>query len=393
MKVLFCHDGPLIKDELNNFYGTSHNNDTFSRYYNIADEQSVIMRVNKLSKTEAEQKLSKITVSPFEVIECPNLSNLKGMLSKKQKANSIIKDQVIKSDFIVARLPSIIGFIALDLAKKLKKPYLVEVVTCPWDAFWNHSFIGKLVAPFMYFATKRRVRDTKYAIYVTNEFLQRRYPTLGKSVNCSNVALNEFDESTLFNRLKKISNLKKGRKLVIGTTAAVDVRFKGQQYIIGALGRLKEQGEEGFEYQIVGGGNQTYLKSISEKYNVTEQVKFLGSLPHNKVFEWLETIDLYAQPSKQEGLPRALIEAMSRAVPAFGARTAGIPELLDGKFIFSNDKNNVDEICNILKSFNKETMLVQANRNYDESKKYDKYIIEERRKKFFEEFKNSSKDK
>jgi hypothetical protein len=34
-------------------------------------------------------------------------------------------------------------------------------------------------------------------------------------------------------------------------------------------------------------------------------------------------------------------------------------------------------------------MTAQSKRNYDESKKYDKEVIEERRKKFFDEFKNS----
>ena len=42
----------------------------------------------------------------------------------------------------------------------------------------------------------------------------------------------------------------------------------------------------------------------------------------------LDTCDIYVQPSLQEGLPRALIEAMSRGCPCIGARTAGIPELL-----------------------------------------------------------------
>ena len=114
-------------------------------------------------------------------------------------------------------------------------------------------------------------------------------------------------------------------------------------------------------------------------------------MPHKKVFDWLETIDIYAQPSRQEGLPRALIEAMSRAVPAFGARTAGIPELLDDKFIFSNTRTNIDELIEILKSFDKATMTVQAKRNYEESKKYDKEVIEERRRNFFEDFKNNIK--
>src|SRR5690625_396249 len=96
---------------------------------------------------------------------------------------------------------------------------------------------------------------------------------------------------------------------------------------------------------------------------------------HNEVFDWLETIDLYAQPSRQEGLPRALIESMSRGVPAFGANTAGIPELLENEFIFSNTKDNIDEICEIIKSYNKRNMKIQAKQKYKESKKDEKKQI------------------
>jgi len=42
----------------------------------------------------------------------------------------------------------------------------------------------------------------------------------------------------------------------------------------------------------------------------------------------LDDVDIYIQPSRQEGLPRALIEAMSRGCPAVGSTAGGIPELL-----------------------------------------------------------------
>ena len=392
MNVLFCHDGPLRKDELNNLYGTAHNDETFSRYYTIADTINVAIRINNILKYDAENQLSKITVPNFNSFEIPNISSLKGTFLNRRKAEKRIEKAVQESDYIVVRLPSVIGFIAFDYAKKINKPCLVEVVACPWDAFWNHSLKGKIVAPFMFKATRQRVRKASHVVYVTNEFLQRRYPTNGESVNCSNVALQEFNNSVLERRIDKINSMRKNDKLIIGTTAAVDVRFKGQQYIIKALGKLKERGITNYEYQLVGGGCQLYLKKLAEKYNVTDQVKFFGSLPHKDIFSWLDTIDIYAQPSKQEGLPRALIEAMSRGLPSLGANTAGIPELLDEKYIFSNSKQNVKEICNLLESLNVKNMKMQAERNYAESLNYDKKKIEIRRNNFFEVFKDFSSD-
>lgn len=390
MKVLFCHDGPLRVDDNNDYYGIAHNDEMFQRYKTIAKDIVVAIRTNKIKKNERTIKLSKINITPFTVYNIPNISSAKGLL--KRKTTKIkIKEAVLQSDYIVARLPSIIGNIAIDYAEKYNKPYLTEVVACPWDAFWNHSTQGKMVAPFMYLATKSRVKNSNYVIYVTNEFLQKRYPTKGKNVNCSNVELTEFSESILEKRIKKIEATNKYNKLIIGTTAAVNVKYKGQQYIIKALGQLKKQGFRNYEYQLVGDGNQSYLKSIAEKYNVTDQVKFLGPMLHKDVFDWLETIDLYTQPSRQEGLPRALIEAMSRGLPSFGANTAGIPELLENEYIFNNNYKNTTEIINILKSFSLCDMKEQAKKNYIESKKYDKKIIDKKRTEFFLNFKESNK--
>ena len=84
----------------------------------------------------------------------------------------------------------------------------------------------------------------------------------------------------------------------------------------------------------------------------------------------LESIDIYIQPSKQEGLPRALIEAMSMGVPALGSTAGGTPELLEEVFIFN--KGDPAEIADrILKLNVKEVLLEQAKRNYYYVEKYN----------------------
>jgi len=383
-KTVFAHDHIFYRDG-DTFYSTGGlSKEVLERYTEVFGHVSVISRQRAIEG----KKLTAANAENVNFIPIPDFKSIKKCY-RIIGAKSIIEKEVSGSDLVIARLPSSIGNIAVKYAKKHEIPYLIEIVACPWDALWNHSITGKIVAPLSFFKLKKTAKNAPFVLYVTNEFLQKRYPTDGKSVNCSNVALVEFDDRVLEQRLKIIESM--GKKVVLGTAAAVDVRHKGQQYIIKALGKLKREGIENFEYQLVGDGDRAYLESIAEKNDLSDRVRFLGTMPHSKVFEWLDTIDLYVQPSRQEGLPRALIEAMSRGVPSFGARTAGIPELIDDKHIFSNTKSNIKEICDILASFDKESMKEQAVRNYNQAKQYDKDIIEGRRKSFFIEFKNSTK--
>lgn len=389
MRVLFCHDGPLRKDEFNNYYGNGHNNETLKRYLNIADNLSVLMRTKDNLKKEAELAFSKITIPSLEIIECPNISSLKGMLLNRWKSKKVIKDAVLKSDYIVARLPSFFGLLAIDFAKKFGKPYLIEVVACPWDALWNHSFKGKLMAPLMYYKTRRSVNEAPYSIYVTEKFLQNRYPNKGRSIGCSDVSLPYNNVVILEKRLEKIRNMNPNNPLILGTIAAVDVRYKGQEYVIKAISNLNRNGFN-FEYHLVGGGSNKNLSLLAMRLGVEDKVKFLGSLSHTQIFDYLDSIDIYIQPSQVEGLPRALVEAMSRGCPALGSNIGGIPELLSKESLFS--KGRVSEISELLKGMNKEIMLRKAVLNFEKTKSFDLTLLNKKRNDFFKCFKDAYKN-
>ncbi|MDN6571984.1 MAG: glycosyltransferase, partial [Staphylococcus equorum] len=358
MNVIFAHDHVFYKAERNYYSTGGLSKKTLEKYSSVFGKITVLSRQKNSEKLKSKMTLASAKGVEFEKIpDFKAIKNIFWVFEAKKK----IENEIMVADGVIARLPSSIGNIAVKMAIKHNKPYLIEVVTCPWDALWNHSFRGKILAPFGYAKLKKITKKAPFVSYVTNSFLQNRYPTLGKQTNCSNVSLTEFDENILTLRKERIRN-NNGKK-IIGTAAAVNVKFKGQQYVIQALGELKKEGVTNLEYQLVGSGDQRYLKNLAIKYNVSDQVKFLGALPHEKVFNWLDKIDFYVQPSKQEGLPRALIEAMSRGVPAFGANTAGIPELLESEYIFTNS-NNTLEIRSILKKYTKKKMLEQSERNY-----------------------------
>ena len=387
MKAIFCYDGPLYKDEKGNYFDSILNDKMFERYFTICSTLTLAIRTKNIDGTNASKKMEQLTNPNIRVVSVPNLSSMSSFFSERKKAINILTSEIKKADVAFIRLPSVIGNLSVDICKSLNKKYLIEVVGCPWDSYWNYSFKGKLLAPFAKYMMKKRIEQSKYTLYVTNEFLQRRYPTKGKTIACSNVELDNSSKEILNARLNSIYSNK--AKVIIGTAAGLDVKYKGQQFVIKALSVLKNKyGIEHVEYQLIGNGSGQRLIELAKKEGVINQLVIIGQIPHFKVFKWFDSIDIYAQPSKQEGLPRSVIEAMSRGVPCIGSKTAGIPELIEQDFIFSNGTTEIDEIVNVILKLikNKDLMAKTAKRNFEEAAKYERFKLVERRSAFFKSF-------
>lgn len=386
-KLLFVHGTKFKKDDEGNFYTTgSYNSKVWNRYQILGKSITVIARLeeNTYTRQFASDNFNSFP-QQFGFLPVPDLTkNLRYYFRSRKQANELIKNQVSKSDIVVARLPSTFGYMAIGWAKRLSKPFIVEVVGCPWDALWNHSLRGKILALPNYLLMKYYVKNSSYVMYVTEKFLQNRYPSRGLSIGCSDVVIADIDNEILKRRLEKIDNSFAKKKLCLGTVAALDVGFKGQQYVIYALKKLKESGLV-FEYRLIGGGDPKFLSDLSKKLGVEDCLKIYGSIPHDMVLNELDSIDIYIQPSKQEGLPRALIEAMSRGCLAIGSNAGGIPELLDARYIIR--KGDYMSIVKLLRGISKSMLIEQAEINFRKSQNYRLELVENKRNNFYNQFK------
>lgn len=389
-KTLFYYPSERVyKDEAGNLYCSGNfTTEVWKRYIGITGQLIAVMRDSGkvLHRPEEFKGKHRINTEQIEVHLVPErFASLKTYFSVKLKKykRKIEEECVEKSDYVIIRggTPSMV-----KLCKRMGKPYVVEVVGCTWDALWNHSWKGKILAPITFLKIRKVVADAPWVLYVTNEFLQKRYPTKGRTIGCSDVSLNTFDIKNLNDRIEKIQS--HHGKLVLGTAAAVDVRYKGQEYVIRALAQLKKSGHTLFEYQLAGQGDPSYLQALAKQLGVQDQVVFMGQMSHERVLEWMKNIDVYVQPSLQEGLPRALVEAMSTGLPCIGSQIAGIPELLDKSMLFT--KKNVTKIVDLLMRMDTSTMKEQAERNYEKSKEFDAQLLEDKRNTFYHMFVNSN---
>lgn len=381
--VLFVHNGPLYKESSGSYFGVHYTDNVVNRYLSLGDVVNFMMRVHPVENPG--DQFSRLTSGSLTVTNVPDVLSPAGRLKNARRAREVIKKSVEEADVIVARIPSLIARWAVGYAREMGKPYIVECVACNWDALSNHKWYVKATAPFYFLAQRKVIKEAPFVIYVTKEFLQRRYPTRGESFSISNVELAQPDEKVLQERLERIANRNSQttpNKLV--TVASVSTPYKGQADIIAALKMLKDKGTA-CEYHLVGDGDPQRLKQAALREGVSELVHFHGAIPHSQVFSILDDMDIYVQPSKQEGLPRAVIEAMSRGMPALGAKTGGIPELLPASRIFPpGDTAEAARILEVMMST--ADLRAEAKANFKTSMQYSIEHLERKRQEAFSRF-------
>ena len=91
-------------------------------------------------------------------------------------------------------------------------------------------------------------------------------------------------------------------------------------------------------------------------------------------------MDVYVQPSRQEGLPRAVVEAMSRALPAIGTCVGGIPELLPPERLYAS--GDVRALAGIISGFTHKSLESEAQRNFAHAAEYARDVLDARREAF-----------
>lgn len=392
MDLLFIQGGSRLKlsDKGNWFTDPNFTDEVWKRYMAICDHLTILLR--REEKVYAEEvcqtrfnpipKSAKIEVIALEDITRPKMNMLN--LYVKHRIKKAIYTAVNKADKVIIRSASYYTSICMEACLHFNKPYLMEVTGFAKEGMSNHSLLGRISARYFENLSIKIAQNAEAAIYVTDEALQKRYPCK-KMLGCSDVVLNQNDDKILEQRLRKISEKQYSDSICLGTAAFLDVKWKGQHNVLMALHELKKRGFTNIHYEMIGTGNGYHLMNLVKKLGLEEQVKILGAYPHEEVFKWLDHIDIYIQPSYQEGLCRAIVEAISRGCPVIASDTGGNYELINNNYIFPCG-NYIQLAALIEKIIPNE--VNEAKRNFERSKHYNKERLDLMRNKFLLDFIN-----
>ena len=386
MNMLFFTDARLCRTEDGRYYGAGQNvaYQVFKRYLSVFDKVLVVARVST-GVLALVSETTRVDNGGVEVLPLPYYIGPHQYLKTRHKLLLSLRGYIdsYPDAAAICRVPGIIGTAAARYFVRKKRPYGVEVVGDPLGMFAPGSFNHSLRPVFRYMLArnlKTVVKKAATAIYVTRTTLQKRYPSAEKrfSTYASDVML---PPEAFAPASKKIKNRPLYSIVSVGT---LDAMYKSPDVAINSMALLKNKGLN-VSLQWVGDGRyKARMVDYARRMGVTDRVNFVGNVGSAQdVRGYLDSADLFLLPSRTEGLPRAMVEAMARGLPCIGTKIGGIPELLDESALVPI--NDPISLAEKIEAFLTTPGLAdaQASQNLKEARRYAFEVLEAKRKEFY----------
>jgi glycosyltransferase involved in cell wall biosynthesis len=367
------------------------------RYLEVFDAVRILARVRDVDAVGPD--VQRVDGDGATVLAVPHYIGAWECLRKAIGILSSVRRAVDGNDAVILRVSSALATCVHRHLHRRERPYGVEVVCDPHDVFApgvvNHP-LRPLVRKYFSYVQAKQCAGACGASYVTERVLQSRYPCHRLEVGVSDVEIggeNGFPLSELDSHggdhhrtgeNLSSANERKGRhRFSVITVASLDRLYKGTDVLIGAIARVARDGHD-IELVVVGdGAYRERLARQAAALGIAERVVFTGILHEEGVRRRLDESDLFVLPSRAEGLPRAMIEAMARGVACIGSSVGGIPELLEAdRLVAPGDEEGLAlAITDMLTHPNRRRRIAQ--RDYAKAKEFHANVLGERRRRFY----------
>jgi glycosyltransferase involved in cell wall biosynthesis len=297
-----------------------------------------------------------------------------------RKLGRVARAAVGPEDAVILRVPSQIATHVERLMRRERRPYGVQAVGDPYDIF---GAIRHPLRPFFrrWFPhiMRRQCANAAAAAYVTERTLQRRYPCPAYSTYFSDV---ELSGGAIVSSPRVPAPGQKQFTLV--TVGSLSQLYKAPDVLIDAVASGVKQG---LDLRLVLVGDGRYRPELEERarsHGLVDRVIFRGQLPSgDAVRAELDRADIFVLPSRTEGLPRAIIEAMARGMPCIGSTVGGIPELLEARDMVPPD--DAPALAGLIKAIvtDPQRMADMAARNLAKANEYRDDVLRERRDAYY----------
>lgn len=349
----------------------------WTRYLEVFSKVNIVARVTNVSEPKHDWK--KVDGPKVGFVELPAYIGPLGFSKILPKLISVLRKRKHVERKIIYRVPGILSTFYNYFATTSGQKYGAEVVGDPDDVFAVGANKNVFRPVFKWLFVKMLKAQCQGAVslsYVTEYSLQERYPPSSSAFHThySSIQLEQCD----FTQRVAYSISRPIKIVCIGNLTQP---YKGCDFMLETLAKLKEKQVDCHVSWIGGGYLLADMQQLAKQLGVDGHVKFVGNLASRELIkEQLDQADVFVLASRQEGLPRVLIESMARSLVCIATNVGGVKELISKDLIIERDnKSQLLEVIEKVSLLSEQQLLDISTINYTKALEYKEESLSKRR--------------
>lgn len=355
----------------------------WKRYLQVFDSIVVAARMMDIDDPDLVKKYLR---SDGESVEFAALPFARGAKQYILQWNQFLRSADQASEHVqcaVIRLPSISASFVEHYVHKKGIPYALEVVVDPQNAYPKGMVRAALTKHL-----QMTVSRANGVSYVTQYALQKDYPSYALLHGEDSRHFSSYYSTIVLNKsyfsMPRDYTHHAGQYQLIHVANNMNNDIKGHDVVLQVITILAKKGLDVSVSFVGDGKRRSELEQLALSLGVRDKVEFVGLLSSAEmVRQKLVESDIFIFPTKAEGLPRVVIEAMAVGLPCLSTPVNGIPELLEEEYMFDpvdahGFANKVVELIS-----NPAKMNEVSARNIEKAKEYEESILCNRRNDFY----------
>jgi glycosyltransferase involved in cell wall biosynthesis len=241
--------------------------------------------------------------------------------------------------------------IAIMMAKLLGKPSVGRLSIAESDIVFKNQ--GRIIGPLSKGFLKKA---NKYIAISTR--LKEEIKNSGLDINKTEIIYNGVNQE-IYHPLDPEKKIKQKNRMgyqgfkILLFVGVIDNR-KGVDILINAYKKIN-QTVKNTKLIIIGPPNRDdtgkkYLNGIyklAKDMNIQNNIDFIGFKNSIEISRYYQVADIFILPSRKEGMPNVIIEAMSCGLPIIGTKISGIEDLvrdgINGYLVEAGDSNTLSK--------------------------------------------------
>jgi glycosyltransferase involved in cell wall biosynthesis len=198
-------------------------------------------------------------------------------------------------------------------------------VGCAWVAF-HEGETDKGVRDWLYTRADFAMLRAADRVVVMSELQRAKFPARARNVRIVHNAVPELDRAVDENAVPHVLRRSRGAgpAPLVGAIGRLS-REKGVDVFIDAVALLRDRGIAATGVIVGEGALEVELRAQVERLGLADRIVFTGNV--GSMREVYEALDLMVIPSRSEGLPSVLLEALPTGLPVVSTRVGAMPEI------------------------------------------------------------------